>query len=329
MQFHHPLENWLVRREFRWLLRTLSASSSPHNGAAPTTAIERIIASYANPDAPLWERIKYWPIHRFIDRMRGSVDAATFRERMGGHTPTVRGLVIVAQSIAEFGLTVPQKFVAPLFAVWNFTNRCNLACKHCYQDSDHSRLDNELTLDEKLDLVEQMGRAHMPMIAISGGEPTVSSDLIPVVKRAAELGMHISIATNGTLITPKLAGQLAEAGARYIEISLDSVDPARHDAFRGAPGMWERSVAGAKAVVATEGLRLGIAMCVHQGNIDEAADMMAFAEDIGAGCFAHFNFIPVGRGLKMVKGDITPQQRERLLAMLNARMPTPEPTHSS
>ena len=46
-------------------------------------------------------------------------------------------------------------------------------------------------------------------------------------------------------------------------------------------------------------------MCVHRGNVHEVAEMIAFAEELGAGCFAHFNFIPVGRGLKMVSGDIT------------------------
>ncbi|KKK65717.1 hypothetical protein LCGC14_2971350, partial [marine sediment metagenome] len=106
----------------------------------------------------------------------------------------------------------------------------------------------------------------------------------------------------------------------YVEISLDSVDPARHDAFRGMPGMWERAVRGAEVVVATEGLRLGIAMCVHRGNYHEVRDMIELAISLGAGCFAHFNFIPVGRGLKMVSGDITPTQREELLGMLNEYM---------
>jgi len=313
--FHHPLEDWLGRRPFRRLLKILSRDD--RHGR---TALERIITSYHNPDAPLSQRIKYWPIHRFIDRMRGDTDVATFRERLAGHGPTVRGLVIVARSIAEFGLTVPQKFAAPLFAVWNLTNRCNLSCRHCYQDSERSALDDELNLEEKLDLVDQMGRAHMPMLAFSGGEPTISPDLPAVLDRARRYNMHATIATNGTTMTEAMAQKLAQGGLRYVEISLDSVDPVRHDAFRGQPGMWEKAVAGATNVVATEGLRLGIAMCVHQGNIDEVDDMIAFAEDLGAGCFAHFNFIPVGRGLKMVSGDITPAQRERLLATLNAKM---------
>jgi radical SAM protein with 4Fe4S-binding SPASM domain len=313
--FHHPLENWLGRRPVRWLLKILSRPDRKG-----LTALERIITSYRNPDAPLSQRVKYAPVHFFIDRMRGSVDVASFRKHLSEHKPTVRGMVIVARSIAEFGLTIPQKFVAPLFAVWNLTNRCNLSCSHCYQDSDHNTLQNELTLEEKLDLVDQMGRAHMPMLALSGGEPTICPDIVPVLQRAKKYGIHTTIATNGTTMTLDRAAELAEAGLRYVEVSLDSVNPARHDEFRGHPGMWEKAVAGAKNVVATDGMRLGIAMCVHQGNIDEVPDMIALAEDLGAEIFAHFNFIPVGRGLKMVSGDITPQQRERLLGLLNKKM---------
>jgi radical SAM protein with 4Fe4S-binding SPASM domain len=228
--------------------------------------------------------------------------------------------VIVARSLAQYGLKVPQRFVAPLFVVWNFTNRCNLACRHCYQDSSRAALDRELSLEEKLSVVDQLGRAYVPMLALSGGEPTVSPHLLGVLERAKRYGMHTTIATNGTTMTAELAARLAEAGLRYVEISLDSVEESRHDAFRGQQGMWRRAVAGAKAVVATPGLRLGIAMCVHQDNFHEVPDMIAFAEDLGAGCFAHFNFIPVGRGLRMVHGDITPAQREQLLALLNEKM---------
>lgn len=315
IDFHHPLENWLGRKPFRWLLGRLSK-----DGRDGLTPLERIIASYRNDDTPTSQKMKYWLFHKFIDRMRGGVDVETFRTKLAEHAPTLRGLVIVARSIAEFGLTVPQRFVAPLFAVWNFTNRCNLKCRHCYQDSEHSALSDELTIDEKFNLIDQMGAAHMPMLAFSGGEPTISKDLLPMVRRASGYGMHLTIATNGTTMTPKLAGELAEAGLRYVEISLDSVDPARHDAFRGVPGMWEKAVCGAKTVVETEGLRLGVAMCVHQGNVDEVEQMIDFAENLGASCFAHFNFIPVGRGLKMVSGDITPTQREKLLDILNKKM---------
>ena len=321
IDYHHPLEKWIGGRVGRWVLGRLSGAQAPAGDArCGRTILERIIGSYRNPDAALLQRIVYWPIHLFIDRMRGRTDVATFRRRLASHKPTLRGIVIAARSVAAFGLTVPQRFVAPLFAVWNFTNRCNLKCKHCYQDSEHRPLADELTLAEKLDLVDQMARASMPMLAFSGGEPTMSPDLLPVIRRAAACNMHLTIATNGTTMTPERAAELAEAGIRYVEISLDSVEAARHDAFRGTPGMWARAVQGARTVAATKGLRLGIAMCVHQGNVGEVRDMIRLAEELGAGCFAHFNFIPVGRGLKMVSGDITPAQREQVLAILNEKM---------
>ena len=353
IDFHHPLEDWLGRKPFRRLLGYLSKPRP-----SGKTTLENIIESYGESGEPRteasgssgssestqdrsipfvvrkddrslpfaarwWRRIKYWPFHRFITAMRGKTDMATFRKKLSENRPTIRGIVIVARSIAEFGLTQPQKFSAPLFAVWNFTNQCNLACKHCYQDSEHKVIEGELTLEEKLALVDQMGKAYLPMLALSGGEPTISKDLIPVIERARSYGMHVTIATNGTTMTPEFAARLAAAGLRYVEISLDSVDPARHDAFRGTPGLWKRTVAGARVVKNTPGLRLGIAMCVHQGNFHEVPDMLRFAEeDLGAECFAHFNFIPVGRGLKMVNGDITPRQREQLLAILNEKMQT-------
>ena len=314
LDYHHPLEDWVDRPMFRRLLGWLAQEKGG------STRLERVLHSYRNGQAAWGQRLRYWPLHKFIDRMRGSTSVEAFRQRLAGHAPTVRGLVIVARSLAEFGLTHPQKFVAPLFAVWNITNRCNLRCRHCYQDAAHQAAPDELGPEQRLAVVDELGRNYVPMLAIAGGEPTICPDLLPALRRARQWKMHTTIATNGATMTPKLAAELAEAGCRYVEISLDSVDAARHDAFRGVPGMWERSVRGAKVVAATSGLRLGIAMCVHRDNYAEVRDMIELAISLGAGCFAHFNFIPVGRGLKMVAGDIAPAQREELLGLLNQYM---------
>jgi len=315
LDYHHPLEDYLDKRYVQKLLGWLA-----RRRPGGTTMIEEILASYANAAAPLTHRLMYWPIHRFIDRTRGSVPRGTVRERLGQHVSTVRGLVVTARSVAQYGLTLPQRFVAPLIVVWNFTNRCNLKCRHCYQDSEHQRLPDELTLEEKLALVDQMGAAYVPMIAFAGGEPTVCKDLLPVLRRCRKYGIHTTLATNGTTLTPRLTAELAGAGVKYVEVSLDSVDPDRHDTFRGQPGMWKRAVEGMRRVVEQEGMRLGVAMCVHRANVEEVEHMLQFAVDIGASCFAHFNFIPVGRGLEMAAEDLTPQQREGLLRTLNRWM---------
>ena len=312
IDYHHPLEDYLGKWYAR---RFLGRVSRRRRGGK--TVLEEIITSYAHPGAPLWQRIKYWPFHMLIKRIKGGVTDEAFRKRVAEHTSTVRGLVATARSVAEFGLTLPQRFSCPLIVVWNFTNRCNLRCRHCYQHSEHRKLPDELNLEEKLRVVDDLGESYVPMIALAGGEPTICPDLLPVLRRCQRYGIHTTVATHGGTMTPKLAARLAEAGVKYVEVSLDSVHSARHDAFRGQPGMWQRTVRGMQNVVKQEGLRLGLAMCVHQDNFHEVEDMLQFAVDIGASCFAHFNFIPVGRGVGMADADLDPRQREQLLRILN------------
>ena len=316
LTYTHSLEKWLGRRWVRFWLRKLSAdrpgTCEPHLYTA--------LASYGDPQPRIHERIIYGPIHKIIDRMRGSISRKQLRAKLAGHPPTLRGIVATARSVGRYGLTVPQRWLNPLFVVWNFTNRCDLNCRHCYQSSTIQSSDHELSLFEKLNLIDQFGRHYVAMIAFAGGEPTLSQDLNPCLLRCKKYGIHTSLATHGGLLTRERCKSLAEAGLRYVEVSLDSVDPEKHDRFRGQPGSWQRSVQRIKNVVATEGLRAGLAMCVTRYNYHEAEAMLQFAYDLGISCFAHFNFIPVGRGADLIDQDITPQQREALLRLLQEWM---------
>ena len=313
-EFHLPLEDFVGSHLGRCLLDLLSRDRP--NGVL----LERMISSYADPKISLSEKILFWPMHKLIRRLKGSMTDEFFRWKVAQHSSTVRGIVVTARSVAEFGLTLPQKFVVPLIVVWNFTNQCNLHCRHCYQSAANRPDAHELSLPEKLRIVDELGKAYVPMIAFAGGEPTINRDLIPVLKRCQRYGIHTTVATNGTTLSLDRVRSLRDAGVRYVEISLDSTDPAKHDAFRGVPGMWARTVQGIKNVAAVEGIRPGVAMCVHQDNYDEVEDMIELAKSLGATCFAHFNFIPVGRGRDYAARDLTPAQREELLRILNRHM---------
>jgi len=316
LEYNHPLEEWLGRDWVRWILKKLSTDRPGSTGCH----LERSLASYGDPQANLHEKVVYWPIHKIIDRMRGDMSREELWAKLGGHKPTVRGIVATARSVADLGLSVPQRWLMPLFVVWNFTNRCNLNCRHCYQNSTVKEADGELSLKEKLALIDEFGRNYVPMVAFAGGEPLLSKDLEPTLERCQQYGIHTTIATHGGLLTKERCERLAQLGLRYVEVSLDSIDPEKHDRFRGRAGMWRDSVEGIKHVVATEGLRAGLAMCVTRSNFEEVDDMIKFAVELGVSCFAHFNFIPIGRGREMIEEDITPQQREDLLKLLHKWM---------
>ncbi len=312
LDYSHPLEKLLSSKIFQVILRKLSE-------ARPGTAkphLERALLSYGDAKAPAHEKIAYWPIHKALDKWKGSLSRTELAAKIADHRPTLRGIIATSRSVGKFGLQVPQRWLNPLFIVWNFTNRCNLKCSHCYQSSTGSIAAGELTLKQKLKLIDDFAETYGAMIAFAGGEPTLSDDLEPCLKRCQEYGIHTTIATHGGLLTKERCRRLADLGLKYVEVSLDSIYPERHDKFRGVNGMWKKSVEGIKNVVETEGMRAGLAMCVTSDNIDEVDDMIKMAIDWGVSCFAHFNFIPVGRGKNMIHKDLSPQQRDDLLKLL-------------
>ncbi len=223
-----------------------------------------------------------------------------------------RGIAMILESVARYGVTVPQKLVAPFLVVWNFTNMCNLRCKHCYQDAK-AALASELSLKEKLRVVEMLDEAGVAAIAFSGGEPTVHPDFLAVASEAARRGIYVAVATNGIRLADKdFALKLKKAGVRYVEVSLDSVNPEEHDEFRGIPGAWEKAVQGIKNCVEL-GISTGIAMTVTRMNYREVEDMVKLAEELGVTRVIFFNFIPVGRGKGIAEWDLTPETREEVL----------------
>ena len=70
---------------------------------------------------------------------------------------------------------------------------------------------------------------------------------IDVARHAVTLGFMVVFGTNGMLIDDQMAKTLVEIGVMGVGISIDSLDPAKHNSFRGVPGAWEAAVAGIEA----------------------------------------------------------------------------------
>lgn len=282
---------------------------------------ERVCENYNNPAVPRGERWKWRIPEILIDYAlkRAKLDRQLMTEKLFHHQPTVRALAVTGRSIARYGLSAPQRFAAPLMIVWNITQACNLRCRHCYQNAAALPAPDELTLQEKLTAVDQMGAMGVPFMAIAGGEPLMSEDLWPILERARRNGIHVSLATNGTLLTKENVARLVEAGMKYVEVSVDDVIPEKHDALRGVSGAWTRSIEGIRNSVAG-GMRTGFAACFTSRSVEMVDETVEFAISLGCRTFSHFNFIPTGRGKGMAEADMTPRQREWLMRKLVAHL---------
>ncbi len=237
-----------------------------------------------------------------------------FAKELLSDPATRRGVVLVFKTIALNGLTIPLPFEAPFFIVWNFTNMCNLRCLHCYQRA--GALINELTLEEKLKLVDELDKMFVCGVALSGGEPTIHPHFLDIVAEISRRGMYAAVATNGIALAEEdFVRKMKKAGMRYVEISLDHSKPQVHDKFRGVPGAWEKAVKGIQNCV-KEGFFTAIATTVTKMNIDDVENMIDLAEELGVRRIVFFNFVPVGRGRDNYRMDLTPEEREEFLKLL-------------
>ncbi|MEG0504189.1 MAG: putative heme d1 biosynthesis radical SAM protein NirJ2 [Raoultibacter sp.] len=194
---------------------------------------------------------------------------------------------------------------------WMTTNQCNLKCKHCYQDAEEQQ-DRELTTEEGMKMIDEIAKAGFKIMIFSGGEPLMRPDIFDLVAHAASRGLRPVFGSNGTLITEEVAMRLKECGAMAMGISVDSLDPTKHDEFRGLDDAYALTIAGIENCKKA-GLPFQLHTTVVDWNRNEICDITDFAEDIGA--IAHYIFflIPVGRGRYIEETSLRVLENEALL----------------
>lgn len=129
----------------------------------------------------------------------------------------------------------------PIWCAWQVTYRCNFRCSFCNYWRTPSDPAAELTPEEFARGGEKLARWGSLLISLGGGEPLVRDDLVEVVRVLARYHF-VFLTTNGWLVTAELARDLFRAGLWGVSVSLDYVDPARHDAQRGRRGAHRRAV---------------------------------------------------------------------------------------
>ena len=111
----------------------------------------------------------------------------------------------------------------------SLTDHCNLRCVYCMPEDMKFRPNAEMMQDDEVLLLTRLfADIGFDKIRLTGGEPTVRLNIVDIVRGIAAIpGIHsLSMTTNGVLLS-KLAGPLAEAGLDRVNVSLDTLDPAK------------------------------------------------------------------------------------------------------
>lgn len=203
----------------------------------------------------------------------------------------------VVKGIKNFGIRNPQPTGTPITIVWNFTNKCNLKCLHCHQDSSPSSDNQELTTSQAFEVIDKLSKAGVVILTFSGGEPLVREDIFEVIKRAESKGLFCTIASNGILLTKEVAKKLADVGIRRVEIGLDGAKAETHDFLRNTEGSFEGAIRAVKNCAEVGFDEIATTMTLHSKNVDEVKETINLAEKLGATRFYLNRLIPAGRGM--------------------------------
>lgn len=171
----------------------------------------------------------------------------------------------------------------PLGGSFELTERCNLACVHCYVNQPAGSREaaaSEMALPQVQKVLDELADAGCLFLLFTGGEPLLRPDFQDIYRYAKEKGMLLSLFTNGTLLTPDMADFLAEWRPQIIEITLYGASQATYERVTQVVGSYTRCMRGIELAL-DRGLRLNLKSVVLRANRHELDAMKAFAEKLG------------------------------------------------
>jgi radical SAM protein len=202
----------------------------------------------------------------------------------------------------------------PFVIIWETTQACDLACRHCRASARPLRDPRELSTAEGEDLLRQAASMGTPIFILSGGDPLKRPDLCRLVRTGAGLGLRMATIPAATdILTRDAVRALKEAGLEQMAQSVDFPRADLHDAFRGVPGAFARSMEAIEWAHEC-GLPVQINTTVCGASFPHLEEMAALVRALGIVFWEVFFLVPTGRGVDL--GGLTPEQCERAFAIL-------------
>lgn len=133
----------------------------------------------------------------------------------------------------------------------SITDRCNFRCAYCLPDGcGGAPPEPPLSVAEIGRLVRGFAALGVWKVRLTGGEPALRRDLVEIVRAVSSVPgvRRIGLTTNGHRLAER-AAELRAAGLSSVNVSVDSLDPARFQRITGSPRL-DRVVAGVEAALA-------------------------------------------------------------------------------
>ncbi len=177
-----------------------------------------------------------------------------------------------------------QELSAPIRMDLASTFRCQNNCVHCYAGGPHKT--PELDTDEWKEVIDKLHKIGIFLFTFTGGEPTLREDLPELLQYAQEKGVVTGLITNGRRLKDKgYVQKLEDSGLDFVQITLESHDPAVHDSITRVEGSWKETVEGIKNIIPTP-IYITTNTTLNKLNADNFLETIEFLHDLELQVFA-------------------------------------------
>lgn len=184
---------------------------------------------------------------------------------------------------------------SPFLVIWETTQACGLACRHCRASAVPDRHPDELTTQEAKRMLDRVREFGPIIFVFSGGDCMRRPDIVELVEYGARLGLRMAATPATTDLTDRpMLQRLKDAGLARVAVSLDGSNPEIHDAFRRVEGSFD---AGLRILRASQaiGMTTQVNTVIGRHNIDDIDSLMRLMTDVGIVFWEVFFLVPMGR----------------------------------
>ncbi len=182
------------------------------------------------------------------------------------------------------------------YLFFELTRTCNLSCVHCGSDCESSPSMNELTTDSWIKIMDYLCRTFspLPVIVLTGGEPTIHRDLTIITKALSDRGFPWGMVTNGISMNEKRLQTLTDYGIASITVSFDG-NRESTSFIRNSSRAYDRIVKTIYLIGQSDIAVRDAVTCVWPGNLGQLNDITDFLLENRMNSHRLFRIFPKGR----------------------------------
>jgi len=203
---------------------------------------------------------------------------------------------------------------SPMLVIWEMTQACDLACRHCRASARPDRDSGELSTAEAFQVLDQIRSLGNPLVVLTGGDPLKRPDLFNIIERSVGLGLRTTITPSATpMLTPNAIRRFKDSGISRMAVSLDGPTEKIHDGFRGVQGSYALTLM-ALEVAAKIGLETQVNTTVGRHNVRRLREIAQIVGDAGSRLWSVFFLVVTGRA--QLEDDLTAEEYEQVFDFL-------------